>query len=143
MYDNPAGRLHARLAGLAASNVDLSLAKSWCAVLDVARLIPDLESSVQATGDDAYIRSVHRHRAEWARQALDHISAGGPAAVRFAIEALFGNAVMSGAVTEDSGEIWKKVFTVLGTTYAAFTAGPTLQAALEAWPHVIHLLGAG
>ena len=81
--------------------------------------------------------------------ALGHLSVRGPAAVRFAIEALVGSVAMSGADRDTSSPVsanpaLRKLFAVLLTAYAVFSAGPTVQASLKAWPDVQQMvLGTG
>jgi hypothetical protein len=77
--------------------------------------------------------------------ALRHIEIGGPEAIRKASEALMGAAVVSTVASERTrtAGVTKRVMAVAASIYVAFSAGPTIQKSLEAWPQIAHELVAG
>ena len=75
-------------------------------------------------------------------KAIEHVHVGGPEAVRRATEAVVGTMVRT-AKPGKGGSTLKRVFAGLGVLWVAFSAGPTVDKALEAWPNAVEQITSG
>ena len=77
-------------------------------------------------------------------RALRQIKVGGPESVRLATEALIGTTVVSsGDGRVRNAKATRRLWTVAGAVWLAFSSGPVVQASIEAWPKVVHELAPG
>jgi hypothetical protein len=89
-------------------------------------------------GDD--VRTALLRRISQMRFAIENVRVGGPEGVEEAIELLLGAAVLRSARVPKATA--RKIFAVVAAAYTVFSAGPTIDASLQAWPHVIETLTA-
>lgn len=72
--------------------------------------------------------------------ALEHLDVGGPGAVRHATEAVMGSVVFSRENVRLAGSpTIQKIWATLLIVWTAFSAGPTIQASIEAWQKMASL----
>lgn len=104
----------------------------------VSELADSVEASTELTDD---VRQALLRRIAQVRFAIENARIGGPEGVQEAVELLLGAAVVrSRAVPKATA---KKIFAVIAAAFTLFSAGPTVQASLEAWPQVVETLTAG
>lgn len=104
--------------------------------------VDDLFDSVEgatAVADD--IKMALLRRIAQVRFVVANARVGGPEAVHEAVELLLGSAVVRGNTLPPWAA--KKVFAVVAAAFTVFSAGPTIQASLEAWPQVVQTLSPG
>jgi hypothetical protein len=75
--------------------------------------------------------------------AIEHIHVGGPEAVRRATEAVVGTMVRTAQPGGKNHQTLKRVLATLGVLWVAFSAGPTVNNALEAWPDAVRQITSG
>jgi hypothetical protein len=104
----------------------------------VAELADSVEASSELTDD---VREALLRRIAQVRFAIENARIGGPEAVQEAVELLLGAAVVRGRAIPKATA--KKIFAVVAAAFTLFSAGPTIQASLEAWPQVVETLSPG
>jgi hypothetical protein len=92
-------------------------------------LAADVEVATDLPGD---IKHLILARLFGVQEAIRHVAVGGPEAVRFATEALLGSVAVRDLNSTNSAT-FRRVMTVPGVIWVAFTAGPTIQNSLDAW----------
>lgn len=102
-------------------------------LLDTIRSSDELDEKLKALLLD------HVHRLAW---ALDDVAFGGPGGVKAASERLAG-AVGVLVPADQRGGLIGRSLQVAGAAWIAFSAGPTVQQALEAWNAVAGALPPG
>jgi hypothetical protein len=104
--------------------------------------VSELAESVEASTDlpDDVRRALLRRIAQM-RFAIENARVGGSEGVQEAVELLLGAAVARNkAVPKRTAN---KIFAVAAAAFAVFSAGPTVQGSLEAWPQVVETLAPG
>lgn len=104
----------------------------------VSDLAASVEASTELTDD---VRQALLRRIAQVRFAIENARIGGAEGVQEAVEQLLGAAaVRSSAIPRQT---INKVLALVATAYMVFSAGPTVQASLEAWPQVVETLTPG
>jgi hypothetical protein len=75
-------------------------------------------------------------------EAIEHLDVGGPEAIRRATEAVMGGLMFTRDVHVAKSQTVTKVWTTLLVLWAVFSAGPTIQASIEAWHEIVPALEA-
>lgn len=75
-------------------------------------------------------------------EAVVHLAVGGPSAIQRAMEAVMGSVLFTRDTRVARSAAIQKVWTTLLVAWAVFSAGPTIQASLEAWSDIVPLLSA-
>jgi hypothetical protein len=102
---------------------------------DLLAQIDDLAASVEdAEGLPDDVRSALLRRIAHVRHAVTNVRVGGAEAVQEAVELLLGATIVRGAAIPK--RTFGKVWAVVAAAFTLFTAGPAVQASLEAWPQV-------
>jgi hypothetical protein len=106
--------------------------------------IRDLIDGVQAAEDvPDELKHLVISRLRAVEEAVEHLDVGGPSAIRHATEAVMGSVLFTQDVRlAKSPTIWK-MWTTLFVLWTAFSAGPTIQASIDAWHEMIPLPSAG
>jgi hypothetical protein len=76
-------------------------------------------------------------------EAVEHLDVGGPSAIRHATEAVMGTVLFTQDVRLARSQTIRRVWTTLFVLWTAFSAGPTIQASIEAWHELIPLPSGG
>jgi hypothetical protein len=76
-------------------------------------------------------------------EAIEHLDVGGPRSIHHAMEAVMGSVLFAQDARVAKSPTIRKVWTTLLIVWTAFSAGPTIQASLEAWPDLVPVLSAG
>ena len=104
--------------------------------------VDDLAESVGASAElTDEVRQALLRRIAQLRFAIEYARVGGSEGVQEAVELLLGAAVVRGRVIPK--QTASKLFAVVAAAFALFSAGPAVQASLEAWPQVIETLKPG
>ena len=109
---------------------------------DLLAQVDDLVDSIEAStelADD--VKQALLDRISQVRFAIENAGIGGAEGVHEAVELLLGaTAVRGNAIPKRTVN---KVLAVVGIAFTVFSAGPTVQASLEAWPQVYETLTPG
>lgn len=107
-------------------------------VAQVNALFDSVEASTELADDvkRALLRSIAQ-----VRLAVENARIGGSEGVHEAVELLLGATVVRGNAVPR--RTINKVVAIVGVAFTLFSAGPTIQASLEAWPQVYETLTAG
>lgn len=109
---------------------------------EILEQVADLAQLVEASDDlpDDVKKALLRRIAQL-RTAINFVRIGGPEDVQDAVEQLLGATVVRAGRMPTATA--KNVLRVALAVFAAFAAGPQVQASLEAWPKVIEKLAPG
>jgi hypothetical protein len=101
----------------------------------VSDVADSVEASTELTDD---VKHALLRRIAQVRFAIENARVGGSEGVQEAVELLVGAvAVRTRAVPKSMA---RKIVAVAAAAFTLFSAGPTIQASLEAWPKVVETL---
>lgn len=110
---------------------------------ELALLKSQLRELIQGvqTADDVpeEVKRLILSRLRAVEDAVEHLDVGGPNAVRHAMEAVMGSVVFTQDVGVAKAPTIQKLWAMLLILWTAFSAGPTIQASIEAWQEMLPL----
>lgn len=104
----------------------------------VSELVSAVETCAELPDD---VKQALLLRIAQVRFAIETARVGGASGVGNSVELLLGAVVVRNRYVP--GAMARKFFVVASAAFALFSAGPTVQASLEAWPQVFETLGLG
>ena len=70
-------------------------------------------------------------------KAIDHLDVGGPEAIRRATEAVMGSVLFAQDAQSARSQTVRKVWVTLLAIWTVFSAGPMIQASIDAWQQIV------
>lgn len=111
-------------------------------VADLLRQVSELSESVEVSTElPEDVRQALLRRIAQLRFAIENARIGGPEGVKQAVELLLGSAAVRAQFIPRPTV--QKILVVAAVVFGVFTAGPEVQASLEAWPDIVQTLMPG
>jgi hypothetical protein len=108
---------------------------------ELDRLRSQLEDLTGAVREATDVPEIVKHlivaRLADVDEAIEHLDVGGPEAIRRATEAVMGSVVFGQDAQSASSHTVKKVWVTLLAIWTVFSAGPTIQASIDAWQQIV------